>query len=253
MCAIPLPCRAGKSDMADTAPKLKKFYRDVSVAVGDTGHRILLDGKPVRTPARQFLAAPSMPLAEAIAGEWRRQDTYIRPETMPLTKLANTAIDRVTAARAGVIAETVKLGESDLVCYRAEAPAELVARQSARWDPLLAWLSERFGASLQTTQGIGFVTQPKDALGALARAVDVYDDFALAGFSVAAALTGSLVVALALAEEELDAEAAFAAAELDEAYQAERWGRDAEAEARLAGLKAELMAAEQWLKLLRKS
>ena len=211
-------------------PGAARFYREVSVTRGeDNSYAILLDGKPIKTPAGAAFAVPNAALAEAIAAEWRDQGEKIRPETMPLTKLANTAIDRVAADRRAAIEQILAFARSDVVCYRAEGPQELVQRQSRLWDPLLAWARDRYGATLVCTTGIAFLSQPQDALAALERAVASADDFTLAGLHAAATLAGSVVIALALAERVLSPEQAYAAAELDAIYQAEKWGKDEEA------------------------
>jgi chaperone required for assembly of F1-ATPase len=209
----------------------KRFYREVvaEAAPESGGYRILLDGKPVRTPAANALVLPTAGLADAIAAEWRAQEGTIRPDTMILTKLANTAIDQVRPNRASVIAQILAYANSDLLCYRAEAPESLAQRQIAEWNPLLDWAVTRWGANLVTGMGIVPVEQPPQALAALEGAIAHHDDFALAGLHAAATLLGSAVLALALSERHLDAGQAFAAALLDERHQAERWGEDAEA------------------------
>lgn len=233
------------------AEKIKRFYRDVSVAEGESGFAVLLDDRPLRTPSsRSAYALPSRALAEAVAGEWRGQGEEIDPETMPLTRLVNTAIERVPVNRGPVAEQTLALGRSDLLCYRADYPEALAARQAAHWDPLLAWAAERHGAALATGGGIAFVEQPAEALMALDEAVWAHDDFRLTGLSAAASILGSLVLALALAEGRLDAADAFRLATLDEAFQAEQWGVDADAQARLDRLEAELMGIERFLRLL---
>ncbi len=228
---------------------MKRFYRDVSVVPADDGFAVLLDGKPVKTPGREMLIVQPRALAEAIAEEWRGQGEEIDPAAMPLTKLANTAIDIVAPDRGRTANQILAYGRTDLLIYRAEAPQDLVARQNARWNPLLDWLAERYGARLVTGQGVTFVDQPGDALVALDSAVWAHDDFMLAALHNATTLMGSLVLALALAERRLDAEAAFAASMLDESFQVERWGRDAEAEARRERLAAELAATERFMRL----
>lgn len=230
---------------------MKRFYKQVSVAaVRDGGHTVLLDGKPVKTPKRATLTLPSQTLAEAVAEEWRGQGENIDPQTMPLTRLAFAAIDTVAQDRARVAEQVLRFGGSDLVCYRAEAPPELVARQAAAWDPLLDWLAEMHGARPSAGAGISFIEQPPDALLALEQAIWRHDDFVLAGLHSAATITGSLVLALALSGARVSAAEAFALAMLDEDFQAEKWGRDAEAEARHARLLSELSAAERFLRLL---
>jgi chaperone required for assembly of F1-ATPase len=226
---------------------MRRFYKEVTVSAAP--FRILLDGRPVKTPARAPLELPAAALAEAIAEEWRAQGDEIAPDAMPLTKLANTALDRVAAMR-DAVAGQVAAYVNDLLCYRAEHPVELVAMQSAEWDPLLDWAAERYGVQLQTRPGIVHFTQSDEAIAALRRAVETHDDFALTALATVAPILGSLVLTLALAESRLDAEAAFALSTLDERYQSERWGKDAEAEKRAAGLLAEVKTAEVFLRLL---
>jgi chaperone required for assembly of F1-ATPase len=233
-----------------TQRTIAKFYKDVSVSGQDRAFVVLVDGKPVKTPSRAVLALPSRALADAVADEWRRQDAKIEPAAMPLTGLANTAIDGVPMQRDAVVSHIIRFGRSDLLCYRADAPAALVARQSEAWDPLLAWVAETYGAGLTVGTGVGFIEQAEAALLVFESAVRSRDDFALTALNLAASLTGSLVLALALADGHLDADEAFAAATVDEVFQAEKWGRDAEAEARRERLAAELGAAERFLRFL---
>ena len=228
-----------------------RFYKVVTTAPAGKGFDISLDGKAVRTPAGRSLVFPTHALAEAAAEEWRAQGPKIEPRTMPVTKLAYTAIDRVAPNPAQVAAQILAFGKSDVLCYRTEVPAELAAREAAAWDPLLEWAAMRYGAALKTATGIGFVAQPAEALGRFEGALAGYDDFALAALHGAATLLGSLVLALALAEGRLDAQEAFVLANLDEDYQAARWGRDAEAERRRLSRQAELVETERFLQLLR--
>jgi chaperone required for assembly of F1-ATPase len=206
-----------------------RFYRDVDIEKAGEAYRILLDGKPIRTPAGAAFLLPNEVLGEAVAEEWRAQGEKLKPETMPLTKLANTAIDRVAPNRDAWTEQILAFAKSDLLCYRATTPAGLVARQTALWDALLEWARERYGADLRTATGIGFVEQPGQAIAALARALSGQDDFALAAIHAAAALARSAIIALGLSEGRLDADEAFATAELDEIYQAEKWGQDEQA------------------------
>lgn len=230
--------------------KIKRFYKDVSVAEEGGGFAVLLDGKLLKTPSRSAYALPSRMLADAIAAEWRAQGKEIDPAAMPLTRLVNTAIERVPVHRAPVAEEALALGKSDLLCYRADTPQSLIARQAEHWDPLLDWLFGRYGARLAVGQGIAFVDQSAEALLALEEAVWKLDDFRLTGLSAAASILGSLVLGLALAEGRLDAAEAFRLATLDEVFQAEQWGKDAEAEARQERLKGELTGIERFLRLL---
>lgn len=227
---------------------LKRFYKDVTV--GD-GFAILLDGKPVKTRGNWILALPQRALAEAIAAEWSAQGETIDPQSMPLFRLANTALESVAPKRDAVIDATLGYARSDLLCYRAASPQELIARQSASWDPLLEWLAERYGAPLTTTSGVIHVAQSDHAIAALRDALAALGDFALTGISAATPLLGSLVLGLALLERRLDAADAFRLATLDETFQAEQWGEDAEARARLDAHASELTAIARFLQLVR--
>lgn len=238
-----------------------RFYREVDTSpsplVGERaprageGHQILLDGKAVKTPAGARLLLPNSALADAIANEWRAQDKTIRPQTMILTKLANTAIDRVAPQRQDIVDQILAFGRSDLVCYRGEAQTSLAEQQARAWNPLLEWLDARHGAKLKAGSGLVFIEQPEAALRALQRAVAAYDDFMLAGLHATATLCGSAVIALALANGSLDAAGAFEAAHVDEFYQWARWGKDAEAEAKVENKRLELTVIANFLQLLR--
>jgi len=232
---------------------MKRFYKEVSASASPSsqgGYVVLLDGKAVRTPKRAMLGLPNLALAEAIAEEWRGQGDTIDPQTMPLTRLAFAAIDVVTPERARVADQTLKYAQTDLLSYRAEDPPELAARQAHTWDPLLDWAAETYGARLNVGSGITHAAQPAEAIAELEQAVARYDEFELAALHTATTITGSLILALALAEEEVSASEAFAAATVDETFQAEKWGRDAEAEKRSRHLLAELTAAERFMRLL---
>lgn len=240
---------------------MKRFYKDtkvVSAAPGDLsgdsaggGLRIELDGRPVKTPGRSLLLLPNRPLAEAVAAEWAAQEETIKPHSMPCMSLACTAIDLIAPRRAEAIAEMAAFGETDLVCYRAEQPPELVARQTQTWQPLLDWAALTFDAPLVVTVGILPKPQPATAVAALGRAVEAQDDLSLAALATAVKAAGSLVIGLALLRGHLSAEDAFVAAELDALFQTEIWGEDPEAARQRAGVRAELEAAERFLALLR--
>lgn len=230
---------------------MKRFYTDVTAsAAADGGYTVLLDGKAVKTPKRAMLSLPNLALADAIAEEWRGQDDELKTETMPLTRLAFAAIDVVTPERASIARQVLEYARHDLLSYRAEDPPELVVRQAHAWDPLLDWAAETYGARLKTGFGIRHVHQPEQAIAELDQAIARYDEFELAALHTVTTITGSLIVALALAEEEVSAGEAFAAATLDETYQAEKWGRDTEAEQRRERLLSELTAAERFLRLM---
>jgi chaperone required for assembly of F1-ATPase len=228
----------------------RRFYKEAEAVAVAGGWGIALDGKRVRTPAKNPLVLQSRSLAEGIAAEWAAQDAKVKPHTMPLMQIASTAIDRVAPDRARIVAETAAYAGTDLVCYRADGPSELVRRQAEIWDPLIHWLRERFDVSLATASGVMAIAQPEAGLAALARVVEAQDDLRLTALSVATGAAGSLVIGLALLEGRLTPEAAAAAAQLDELYQAERWGIDKEAETRRAAQAADLLYARQFLDLL---
>ena len=228
----------------------KRFYGDASVVEAESGHGIALDGKPVRTPVGKPLVVPGAALADALAGEWAGQGETIERETMPLTRLACTALDLVPARRAEIVAGVAAYGETDLVCYRVDEPPALARRQEACWQPLVAWAAERYGARLAVTTAIAPVAQAPDAVDALRGAVAAEDDFALAGLSTVARAFGSVVLALALRERWLDARAAADASLVDERYQIERWGEDAELAARCERVARDAADAEHLFRLL---
>jgi chaperone required for assembly of F1-ATPase len=228
----------------------KRFYRTASVDGRAPAFRVLLDGKPVRTPARRELAVPSRALAEALAAEWQAQGEHIDPASMPLTRLANSATDGVTGREGEVRADIAKYAGSDLLCYRAEGPAELVRRQAEAWDPVLAWARDALGAPLVLGQGIVPVAQPPAATAAIEGALAGLDAFALSAHHVMASLTGSALLALAHARGRLTAEEAWAAAHVDEDWQISQWGEDAEARARRDRRWTEMQAASRLLALL---
>lgn len=230
---------------------VRRFYGQADVRAGAAGAaELLLDGRPVKTPARHPLALPTAALAEAVAAEWNAQGERVDPRSMPLTGLAYAAIDRVAPDPAAFAAGLARYGESDLLCYRAEGPAALATRQRHRWDPILAWARRRYDVDFEIAEGIVHRAQPPATVERLAHAVAARDSFALAALSPLVTISGSLVVALALAEEAIDVDAAWEAATLDEAWQAEQWGEDAEAAQRLAHRRAEFDPAARFLRLL---
>jgi chaperone required for assembly of F1-ATPase len=231
---------------------MKRFYEDTAVDAGEGGFRVLLDGKPMRTPAKAVLVVPTRPLAEAIAAEWRDvpEKAEINISHLPLTRLAATGIDRVPGQRARVVDDTAKYAASDLLCYRATAPDSLVQRQAATWQPLLVWAASRHGAELAVATGTTFVTQPHRALAVLRNAVAAHDDLALSALYNLTHIAGSVVIALALSEGRLTADEAFEAAQLDELYQLERWGSDPTATERHANIRRDIEAGARFLALL---
>jgi chaperone required for assembly of F1-ATPase len=230
---------------------VKRFYKAVSVAPGDGGFAVHLDGKPLKTPARAPFALPNAALAEAIAEEWREQGEEIDMASMPMTRLSFAAIDTVPSQRCATIEHVLGFGRTDLVSYRAETPNALIARQAASWDPLLEWLAQTYGARLAVTSGIRHVAQSEQSIAALENAARALNDYELVALHAATTITGSLTIALALIAGRITADEAFHAAHVDEHFQAEKWGRDEPAEARRAGLRAELQSAERFLKAIR--
>jgi chaperone required for assembly of F1-ATPase len=231
---------------------LKRFYKDAGVIEVPEGFGIGLDGRQIKTPGRVALAVPQRALAEAIAAEWQAQETEVKPHTMPMMQLAATVIDHFPANRPAVEATVLRFAETDTVCYRAEPgqPTELIRLQNALWNPLLDWLADRHGVQLKTTEGILAVTQPREALDRLAKLVAAMDVWRLGAFQSAAASAGSFVIGLALVEGRIDADEAFAAAELDSGFEIDRWGEDAEATRRRAVIAADLRAARRFQDLV---
>ncbi len=227
----------------------KRFYDKAETVVAPEGHAVRLDGKPVRTPAGQVLAAPTQPLGEAIAAEWSAQADMIDPARMPLTRLANAIIDGVADRPAPVAAEIEKYLGSDLVCYRAGSPRGLAERQASLWDPVVHWARETLGAPFNLGEGVVFVTQPEAALAAARNAIPA-DPWRLGAVNTVTTLTGSALLALALAHGRLTADEAWQAAHVDEDWNMEEWGRDELALERRAFRFVELQAAATVLRLM---
>jgi chaperone required for assembly of F1-ATPase len=229
---------------------MKRFYKQAEAVASAGGVAILLDARPVKTPGRNPLLVPTEELAEAMVAEWNAQGDEIDPRTMPLTGLANAAVDRVAADPAAFAKTLAAYGESDLLCYRAEGPQPLVRRQAEQWDALLDWARTRFGITLETTCGVMHRAQPAASVSELAAATAARDPFRLAGLSPLVTVSGSLVIALALAEGAIGLEAGWAAATLDEQWQAEQWGEDPLAAAAIAARRHDFDAAYRFLTLL---
>ena len=228
----------------------KRFYDAVTARPAEDGFGIWLDQRRLKTPARLPFSVPTSALAEAVAVEWTAQGAKVDPRTMPLTGLANAAIDRIAPEREPFARRLAQYGEHDLLCYRAESPVELVARQAKSWQPVLDWLADTHGARLALAEGIVHVDQPAEAREAQHRAILAHSHHHLAGLHVITTTTGSLSLGLAVLGGRLTAEEAFALSRIDEDYQAERWGSDAEAEVRAAAIRAEIAAAGRFLALL---
>lgn len=231
--------------------EMKRFYEEAAATEAEDGFAVTLDGKAVLTPGRNPLTPPTLALAEAVAAEWAAQEETVRPQDMVLMSLACTAIDLVRPRRGEVVAELADYGGTDLICYRAERPADLVARQNEVWQPLVDWAALQLDAPLATTSGLIAAPQPEPALAALARAVETHDDWALTGLATAVKTAGSLVIGLALSHGRLDVRGAFAAAELHESHQIEAWGEDPDATRRRAQVLRDLKVAARFLALLR--
>lgn len=209
----------------------KRFWKQAEACACEGGHTVRLDGRPVKTPAKTPLVVPTRTLAEAIAAEWDAQQGVVRPDTMPATRAANSALDKVATQFTEVADMIAAYGGTDLLCYRAEAPEPLVARQAASWDPLLGWAAERYDAPLVATAGVMHIAQPETSVAALSAAVHGQSAFQLAALHDLVAISGSLVLGLAVTEGRLDVDTAFALSRIDEHWQIEQWGPDEEAAA----------------------
>jgi chaperone required for assembly of F1-ATPase len=232
---------------------MKRFYKDATVGDVDGELAILLDGRPVRTPGRALLALPNRELAEALAGEWQAQGETIRPDAMPLTRLVNTVVDQLPAKRDDALEEIAGYAMTDLLCYRVANPATLVAQQQATWQPWLEWADATLGAPLVITTTLEPIPQPRASLDALRRTAEALDDWRLVGLHATTRLTGSIVLGFAMVDGVLEAEPAFTTATLEELYEIEQWGLEAEQARRHAALRAELNAAELYCRALRPS
>ena len=229
----------------------KRFYTAASAVEAGDSFGVALDGRALRTPQGSPLRLPTIAAAELIASEWTAQGELIVVPDMPATRLAFTAIDRVAGAREEVAAEVARYAGSDLVCYFAEGPAELVARQRARWLPLLEWGEAELGLRFIPCVGVVHTAQPQETLEAVEALALRLDDYALTGLAHAAALFGSALIALALERAHVNGPEAFALSRLDEAFQEERWGEDAEAAERTARMQAEAAALGKWFAALK--
>lgn len=230
---------------------MKRFWRDAAVVERDGGFGILLDGRPARTPARHLLTTPNRALADAVAAEWREQPEEVDPRTMPLTRLATTVLDLMPARRSDAVEEAAGFAATDLLCYRAAEPADLVERQRTAWQPWLDWALGQHDSPLLVTDTVTAIEQPAASLRSLRAAVERLDDWRLVGLHAATTLTGSIVLGLALESGELPAGAAFELACLDELYEIGRWGEEDAQRERHARLRADLAAADRFLRLLK--
>jgi chaperone required for assembly of F1-ATPase len=230
---------------------MKRFWKLAEAVEAAGGFAIALDGRRVKTPARAELSVPTKALADAIAAEWNGCGDDVDPRGMPLTGLANAAVDRIATDQQNYAAGIASYGETDLICYRAEGPEALLRRQSESWDALLAWARRRYDVDFACQTGVMHVPQPEDTVRKLAQAVAALDSFHLAGLSPLVTISGSLVAGLAVLEEMMPAEAAWEAVSLDDRWQLEEWGDDPEARAALDARRRDFLAAARFLELLR--
>jgi chaperone required for assembly of F1-ATPase len=229
---------------------VKRFWKNVAVELDGDGWGVRLDGRAVKTPARAALQVPTIALAEAIADEWRAVEEKIDPRAMPLTGLANAAVDRVAPDRQAFARGIARYAEADLACYRADGPRELVSRQQREWDALLGWARRRYDVDFATTCGLIHVDQPSATVEQLSHAVAALDAFRLAGLLPLVTIGGSLLAALALQERAITADQAWNAVSIDERWQLEQWGADAEAEVALENRRRDFFAAARFIELL---
>ena len=229
---------------------MKRFWKTVDVVEAEGGWSIQLDGRPVRTPAQSPLTLPTPSLAEAVASEWSAVEGSLNPREMPVTGLSNAAIDRVEPEREAFAGGLARYAEADLACYRSEWPPELVERQSKCWDPLLDWARRRFDVDFATTSGLIHIPQPPATVDRLAHAVAAIDSFHLAGLSPLVTVGGSLIAGLAVLERAMTLEQAWEAVSIDERWQLEQWGSDADAEHALENRRNDFFSAAKFLELL---
>jgi len=231
--------------------KAKRFWQSATVEAEGTGWGVRLDGRAVKTPAKAALVVPTLAMAQAIAAEWQAQQGELRPATMPVTRAANSAIDKVAVQFDEVADLIAAYGASDLLCYRADAPPALVARQAASWDPLLDWAAQDLAAPLVVTAGVVPVAQPMDSLARLTGQVRAFDAFGLTALHDLVALCGSLIIGLAIAKDRLSVSEGWDASRIDETWQAEQWGQDEDAAAIEALKRQGLEEAARFLALAR--
>jgi chaperone required for assembly of F1-ATPase len=235
----------------DALQRIRRFYKAVEVRPAAGGFAVVLDGRQPKTPAGAALITPTEAAAAMVADEWRRQETWIDFTAMPATRHAFTAIDRVRGARAETAAEVARFAGSDLLCYFANEPRALVERQHQQWGPLLDWAEDELGLLFVRAEGVVYQAQPPQTLRDAEALALALDDFTLAALAWGAALFGSAVLALALHKGRLDGEAAFELSRLDEAFQNEQWGEDAEAAERAQAMRLEAGLLERWFAALR--
>lgn len=224
--------------------KAKRFWKQAAVVPADGGHTVELDGRPIKTPAKRLLVVPTEKMATAIAAEWQAQEAVIDPNTMPCTKTANAALDKVAIQHAEVADMLAAYGDCDLLCYRADSPQELIDRQNAQWDPMLDWAEHALGVRLLPRTGIMHVPQSDHAVRVLTDRTHALDKFELAAFHDLVSLSGSLILAFAATFNARDMDSLWDMSRLDEMWQAELWGVDEDAEALAAAKKASFLHAK---------
>lgn len=228
----------------------KRFYKSAFIEEAKNGYQVLLDGRPIRTPIGGAFILPGRALGEAVRAEWDEQAEFIRPSQMGLTQIINTAIDRVAPRRKDEISDLLRYVDTDLLCYRATDPKELVELQERSWQPVLDWLEKKLDAAFIVARGVMPIAQPGESKAAVEKWLEDQNDFRLAAIHLAAHALGSLFLAAALVEARLSAEEAFNHSQIDEMHQIARWGEDEEATIRQARLKSDVLTVDRFLKLL---
>ena len=244
------PHVAARKGFRESEERIRRFWTDVTVEEGEGGWRVLLDGRSPKTPAGAPLTLPTEASARLVADEWAAQGEHLDPATMPATRLAATAIDRVPLARTETAEEIARYAGSDALCYFADGPTGLIARQEAAWGAWLDWAERDCGVRLHRAQGIAHVGQPVESTARVRDLALQADDFALTGLATATGLYGSAILALAVQQGALSGEDAFDLSRLDEAFQERQWGVDAEAAERTAARRAEAVLLERWFRAL---
>ncbi len=244
------PMVAARKGFRESEERLKRFWKTVSVDADEGGWVVLLDGRAPKTPAHSRFLLPTETAARMVADEWEAQGEFLAPGTMPATRLAATAIDRVSVTREPVAEEVAAYVGSDLLCYLAEHPTPLVVDQVREWTPWREWAANELGVTVQPTTGIIHVAQPPEGPARVRELALELDDFALTGLAMAVPLLGSAILGLAVQRGALGGEAAFDISRLDEAFQERLWGVDAEAEARTAARRAEAVLLDRWFRAL---
>ena len=230
---------------------MKRFYETVTVEKAEDYFTVALDGRSMRTPGMNALSLTAEKLADSIASEWRQQDNTIKPNKMPFMSLAATAIDRVAPQKMDVVKSVVAYGETDLLCYRAFEPEELVARQNHKWQPLLDWAKQAIGAELHVTGGIMPLQQPLQSINAIRDKITHYNAFDLTGLHELTVISGSVIIGLAMMEGHIDVNEGVQAAQLDSLYQLERWGDDPELTLTLQNSRREMLDVFNFIALLK--